>query len=102
MKSPCFVAIVGIITYILLLSKTFRNIYKHTVLVIQKTYKGNKVVTAGRTKYLEGVKSLFSESSKFLQLTIDEEDKWINFIINTEIKVKDHFKVHKNEDKISD
>ena len=31
-----------------------------------------------RTKYLEGIKSLFSDSSRFMQLTIDES-KWINY-----------------------
>ena len=35
-------------------------------------------------KYLEGIKSLLSDSSKFMQLPI-AEDKWINYII--------HFKV---------
>ena len=74
LKSSCFVAIVGIITYILPFSKTFRNIYKrlylYTVLVIQKSYKGNTVVIAGRTKYLEGIKSILSESSKFLMKKI--------------------------------
>ena len=68
-------------------SIALRSLNKHTVLVIQKTYKGNTVVIAGRTKYLEGIKSLFSESSKFMQLPIDK-DKWINYIINTEGKLK--------------
>ena len=36
-----------------------------------------------------------------MQLPIDE-DKWINYIVNLESKLKDHFKVLKNEEKISE
>ena len=46
------------------------------------------------TKYLEVIKSLLLDSSKFMQLSIDE-DKWINYyiiIINLESKLKDRFK----------
>ena len=35
-----------------------------------------------------------------MQLPIDE-DKWINYIFDTESKLKDRFKVPKNEEKIS-
>ena len=54
------------------------------------------------TKYLEGIKFLLSDSSRFVQLPIDE-GKWINcIIINLESKLKDRFKLLKNEEKISD
>ena len=59
------------------------------------------MVITDRTKYLEGIKSLLSDSSKFMQLPIDQ-DKWINYIINLESKLKDRFKVLKNEEKISE
>ena len=59
------------------------------------------MVITDHTKYVEGIKSLLSDSSKFLQLPIDE-DKQINYIINLKIKFKDHFKVLKNEEKISE
>ena len=68
--------------------------------VIQKAGKGNKVVITDRTKYLEGIKSLLSDNSKFMQLPTDE-GKWLNYIINLESKLKDRFKVLKNEEKIS-
>ena len=42
----------------------------------------------------EGIKSLLSESSKFMQLPIDEGN-WIDYIINLESKLKDRFKVLK-------
>ena len=67
--------------------------------VIQKADKGNAVVTTDRTKYLEEIKSLLSDSSKFMQLPVDE-GKWKNYIINLESKLKDRFKVLKNEEKI--
>ena len=53
------------------------------------------------TKYLEGVKSLLSDSSKYSQLLIDIS-KCINSIINLDNKLKDHFKILKNEEKISE
>ena len=67
-------------------------------LVIQKADKGNTVVITDRTKYLKGIKSLLSDSSKFMQRPNDE-GKWINYIINLESKLKDCFKVLKNEEK---
>ena len=54
------------------------------------------MVITDRTKYLEGIKSLLSDSSKFIQLPIDE-NKWINYIINLENNLKDCFKVLKYE-----
>ena len=76
-----------------------RNLIEHKELVIQKVDKGNTVVITDRTKYLEGIKSLLLDSSKFIQLPTDE-DKLINYIVNVESKLKDRFKVLKNEEKI--
>ena len=45
-------------------------------LVIQKTVKGNVVVITDGAKYLEGIKSLLSDSSKLMELTIHQV-KWI-------------------------
>ena len=52
-------------------------------------------------EYLERIKFLLSDSSKIIQLPIDE-DKWINNIINLVNKVKDRFKVLRNEEKFSE
>ena len=73
-----------------------RNLIEHKELVIQKVDKGNTVVITDRTKYLEGIKSLLLDSSKFIQLPIDD-DIWINYIVNLESKLKDrgNRKVHK-------
>ena len=69
--------------------------------LVMKADKGNAVVTTDHSKYLEGIKSLLLDSSKLTQLSIDKS-KWINYIINLENKLKDCFKVLKNEDKISE
>ena len=60
----------------------------------------NTVVITDRTKCLKEIKSLLLDSSKFMQLPIDK-DNWINYIVNLENKLKDCFKVLKNEEKIS-
>ena len=57
------------------------------------------MVITGRTKYLEGIKSLLSDSSKFMELPIGE-GKWINYIVNLESKLKGRLKVLKNEKKL--
>ena len=56
------------------------------------------MVITDRIKYLGGIKILLSDSSKIIQLPIDE-DKWINNIINLVNKVKGRFKVLRNEEK---
>ena len=50
-----------------------KNFIEHKDLVIQKADKGNAVIISDRTKYLEGIKSLFLDSSKFIQLPTDED-----------------------------
>ena len=59
------------------------------------------MVITGRRKYLEGMKSLLPESSKFMQLPIDES-KFINYFMNLANMLKDRFKVLKNEKKNSE
>ena len=59
------------------------------------------MVITDRIKYLGGIKILLSDSSKIIQLPIDE-DKWINNIINLVNKVKDRFKVLRNKEKFSE
>ena len=53
-----------------------KNLIEHKDLVIQKEGKGNTVVITDCTKYLERLKSVLLDSSKFMQLPIDE-GKWI-------------------------
>ena len=53
-----------------------KNLIEHKDLVIQKEGKGNTVVITDSTKYLECIKSVLLDSSKFMQLPFDE-GKWI-------------------------
>ena len=80
-------------------SIALKNLIERKDIVIQKADKDNTVVITDRTKYLEGIKSLLSDSSKFMPLPIDE-GKWLNYMIDLENKLKDCFKVLKNEEKI--
>ena len=80
-------------------SIAWKNWIEPKDLVIQKAGKGNPVVITDRSKYLEGIKSLLLDSSKFMQLPIDE-GKWINYIVNLESKLKGRLKVLKNEEKL--
>ena len=67
-------------------SIALKNLIERKDLVIQKADKGNTVVITDRTKYLEGIKSLLSNSSKFMPLPIDE-GKWLNYIIKISLKI---------------
>ena len=82
-------------------SVVLTNLIECKDIVTQKANKGNTVVITDRTKYLEGIKSLLSDSSKFMPLPTDE-GKWLNCIINLENKLKDCLKVLKNEETISE
>ena len=75
-----------------------KNLIERKDQVIQKADKDKKIVITDPTKYLEGINSVLSDSCKFMPLPIDE-GKWLNCIINLENKLKDRFKVLKNEEK---
>ena len=57
---------------------------------IKKAYKGNIVVIIDKKKYIEGVKNVISDSSKFIDLNIPPED-YINYIVNVEKKFRKLF-----------
>ena len=46
-------------------------------------------------------KSLLSDNTKFIPLNIDE-NKWLNYIVDLEKKLKEHFKTLERENKISE
>ena len=60
-------------------------------IVIQKADKGNTVVIMDKEKYIQGVKNVISDSSKFIPLKIPPED-YINYIVNVEKKFRKLFK----------
>ena len=45
------------------------------------------------------MKSLLPDNSEFIQLSIDKS-KWLNYIVNLEKKLKEHFKTLENNNKI--
>ena len=53
-------------------SIALKNLIECKDIVIQKAHKGNTLVITDHTKYLEGIKSLLLDSSKFMPLPIDE------------------------------
>ena len=63
--------------------------------------KGNTLVITDRENYLKGIKSLLSDNTKFIPLIIDQ-NKWLNYIVNLEKKLKEHFKTLKRDNKISE
>ena len=69
-------------------------------IVIQKSDKGNTVSIIDKEKYIQGVKNLISDSSKFISLNIPPED-YINYIINLKKKLRKLFNKLYDNNKIS-
>ena len=59
-------------------------------IVIQKSDKGNSVIIMDKEKYIQGVKNVLYDSSKFILLSISQED-YINYIVNVEKKIRKLF-----------
>ena len=53
-------------------SIVLKSLIERKDLVLQKADKGNTIAITDRTKYLQGIQSLLLDSSKFMQLPIDE------------------------------
>ena len=69
-------------------------------IVIQKADKGNTVVIIDKEKYIQGVKNVISDSSKFIPLNILPENH-INYIVNIEKKFWKLFNNFYESNKIS-
>ena len=72
--------------------KALHNLRKQKHLVIQKADKGNTVVITEKNAYINKMKEIVSDTSKFEQINT-EEDKQINFLLNSEKKVIDLIKM---------
>lgn len=70
--------------------QALRNLSSNLDIVIQKSDKGNSVVLVDKVAYIERVKSLLTDPSKFQTLDIDN-DKKLNFIINQEKRLRSVF-----------
>ena len=72
-------------------AKALRNLTKQKDIIIKKAGKGNTIVILDKESYIEKMKELLSENSKFEHLEIPP-DKNLNFIINSQDKIKTFLK----------
>ena len=82
-------------------SKSLKELIRLKDLVFQKADKSNTVVITDRENYLKGIKSLLPDNTKYIPLNIDQ-NKWLNYIVNVEKKLKEHFKTLEKDNKISE
>ena len=82
---------------------SLKTLMRNKNIVIQRADKGNTVVIIDKDKYIQGVKNVISDSSKFIPLNIPPED-YINYIVNVEKKFRkllnnlyDNNKISKDE-----
>ena len=67
--------------------KALRNLTKQKDIIIQKAGKGNIIVILENKSCVEKMKELWSDISKFQRLEIPS-DKYLNFVINSQDKIK--------------
>ena len=79
---------------------SLKTLMRNKNIVIQKADKGNTVVIMDKEKYIQGVKNVISDSSKFIPLKIPPED-YINYILNVEKKIRKLFNNLYDNNKIS-
>ena len=65
--------------------KALNNLHKQKHLVIQKTDKGKIVVITEKNAYINKMKEIVSDTTKFEQINI-KEDKQLNFLLKSEKK----------------
>ena len=82
-------------------AKALKNLTKQKDIIIQKADKGNNVVILGKESYIEKVKELLSDTSKFERLKI-LPDKHLNFVINSQDKIKNIFKSLGDKESLTD
>ena len=81
--------------------KALHNLSKQKHLVIQTADKRNTVVIIEKNAYINKMKEIVSDTTKFEQINI-EEDKQVNFLLKSEKKVIDLMKRLENEGIISE
>ena len=59
------------------------SLSKNENLIIQKSDKGNSIAIINKNDYLEKMRNILTDSSKFTQVSV-AEDKQLNFIVNFE------------------
>ena len=76
-----------------------KSLSKNKNLFIQKLDKGNSIAIIDKSDYLEKMRNILSDSSKFTQVSV-AEDKQLNFIVNVEKHITDLLKDLKNSEVI--
>ena len=77
-----------------------KTLMQNKNIVIQKVDKGNTVVITDKEKYIQGVKNVISDTSKFTPLN-RSPDSYLNYIVNVEKKFKKLFNDLYDNEKIS-
>ena len=78
-----------------------KSLSKNKNLIIQKLDKGNSIAIIDKSDYLEKMRNILSDSSKFTQVSVTE-DKQLNFIVNVEKRITDLLKDLKISEVISE
>ena len=81
--------------------KALRNLTKQKDIIIQKAGKGNIVVILENKSYIEKMKELWSDTRKFQRLEI-QPDKYLNFVINSQDKIKSILKSLRDKESLTD
>ena len=79
--------------------QSLKKLNENKEIVIQKSHKGKSVVILNKDVYTSRVKTLLSDHTKFEKLKIDP-NKELNFIINSELRVKEVLKEIKKKNQI--
>ena len=81
-------------------SIALNNLISEKDIVIQKSDKGNSVVILNKKSYLDKMKGIISDESKFEVIEVDE-NKYLNFVLNSQDKIKNVIKKIKNKGNLS-
>ena len=77
------------------------NLTKNYNLIIQKSDKGNFIAIINKDDYLQKMRNILSDSSKFSEICIAKEQN-LNFLINIEKQITDLLKQLNDSQEISD
>ena len=78
-----------------------KSFSKNKNLIIQKSDKGNSIAITAKSYYLEKMRNILSDSSKFTQVSV-AEDKQVNFTVSVEKHITDLPKDFKNSEVVSE
>ena len=80
---------------------SLKSLSKNDSLVIQKSDKGNSIAIIDKDDYLQKMRNILSDSSKFSEVFVTNE-KHLNFLVNIEKKITDLLKQLNDSQVISD